>query len=543
LDVAAVLDRNIWQAGLATRPPPEGTLLATETKTKTFNFNLGALFEDAAQRYPQLLIQFDHDLEIDATVGRELTVNSCVTLVSKIAAALRESGVSIGSRVVIYRGECFDTFLIACAVSRIGAIPALFSSTVEWPAAAVMLRRCNSPFLVVGAHELETMPNDVKASVASVLTVGSATQAGTALDLRCDPDPIPPHHIPLDQPALITHTSGTTGIPKLVVHARGTLGRRGVGAMFLLRNGERAAVHMPFVHSRFATAMTAAMTRGLQLFLIRDGQDLPSVGRILEFFRPSILEVLPNILIHWEPLTEDARGLFAELRVLSTTFDAAHPRTVLAFLKASRRRFAIHLQMYGQSEIGPVTWRVSTAGRGPESDWRCLGHPFPGYTRIRVSPRGGVHPSATSPGYIETRSGGRAIDYLGETERYAEQLSDGWWRMGDVGYRTRWGCVHLLDREIDMIEGVASTLTLEDTILSRIPDLREVVIVPGLEGDPVPVIVVRGDRPLDTVAWEECVRGLPALSAPVQVAENDLPQTGTAKVRRVALAKLLTGGR
>lgn len=35
----------------------------------------------------------------------------------------------------------------------------------------------------------------------------------------------------------------------------------------------------------------------------------------------------------------------------------------------------------------------------------------------------------------------------------------------DLGYRTDEGCLHLLDREVDAIPGIHSTLEIEDTVL------------------------------------------------------------------------------
>ncbi|WP_428837183.1 hypothetical protein [Streptomyces coeruleofuscus] len=46
---------------------------------------------------------------------------------------------------------------------------------------------------------------------------------------------------------------------------------------------------------------------------------------------------------------------------------------------------------------------------------------------------GGYRPGA--PGRIEARTRGRILTYLGMPERYDRQLTDGWWEMGDMGYR------------------------------------------------------------------------------------------------------------
>ncbi|BBJ38734.1 hypothetical protein SSPO_014520 [Streptomyces antimycoticus] len=114
--------------------------------------------------------------------------------------------------------------------------------------------------------------------------------------------------------------------------------------------------------------------------------------------------------------------------------------------------------------------------------------------------------------------------------------------MGDMGYRDRWGALYLLDREVDQISTLDSNLAVEDELLSRIADLREVVIVHGPEREPVPVVCTRGDQPLDPARWRELTRDLPALAEPVQCRFEDLPRTGTWKIKRLEIARLLAAG-
>lgn len=114
--------------------------------------------------------------------------------------------------------------------------------------------------------------------------------------------------------------------------------------------------------------------------------------------------------------------------------------------------------------------------------------------------------------------------------------------MGDVGYRTRWGCLHLLDREVDVIPGFGSTLAAEDALFSALDELVEVIIVPGPDGAPVPVVCTRDNKPLDMVAWARATAGLAPMSEPVQWSRADLPQTATTKIKRLELAEALSNG-
>ncbi len=153
--------------------------------------------------------------------------------------------------------------------------------------------------------------------------------------------------------------------------------------------------------------------------------------------------------------------------------------------------------------------------------------------------RDGERPSETNPGFIDVRWKGRAKTYFGEQERFDANLHDNWWRTGDVGYRTKLGCVHMLDREVDMIPGVRSSLEIEDLVLSRLEELSELVVVSGPKAEAVPVICTNEDQPLDRERWRAAVVDFPQLADPVQIPQAELPRTATTKVKRVELSRRL----
>lgn len=306
----------------------------------------------------------------------------------------------------------------------------------------------------------------------------------------------------------------------------------------LVPSSEPVAIHVLFVHSRVFTALPISILQGHPVIILRE--DDPEV--VAELFRqvpPGLIEAHPNTFLRWEELAGDPRAPLAKVKYFSSTFDAIHPRTVHRLLSASRRKGAKFVQMYGQSEVGPIAGRTYSPKRGAEAEGRCVGRGFPGMTAVRVVSRDGNPPTKFSPGFIEVKSNGRIVTYLGEHERWEKQADGDWWRMGDVGYRTKWGCPHLLDREVDEIPGIDITLEIEDKLFARLPELTEVVIVPGPDGRPVPVVSTRGDQPLDPVAWKSAVVDLPQMADPVQWRLEDLPRTATTKVKRLELLKRL----
>ncbi|WP_432176177.1 class I adenylate-forming enzyme family protein [Streptomyces sp. Tue6028] len=506
---------------------------------------LGTLFERAAARHPANVLILDHDLDIAPGLGRRATVAEVADLVDDFASRLWAARVRPGDRVVIYKSDGFDITLLACATARVGAVPVLLSPKLDGETVTELVRRTDRPYLVTDQAKLEEeLPDSVVGLASAVLLTSGTHPAATPLADFEGVERVAPVTMPPEHPTLITHTSGTTGTPKLAVHTGRTLQARYrpqasvVGP--LVRGRETIAMHVSFVHSRLFTALAISLHRGFPVVVLADS-DPAHVGDLFAQLRPGILEAHPNSFMKWEELADDPRRPLSNVKLYSSTFDAIHPRTVRRLLAATDRRAPVFGQLYGQSEIGPAVVRSFSRRRPEEADGRCVGMPFPGMTDVRVVSRNGRPPSKDNPGFIEVKSDGRIVTYLGEQERYDKQLSDGgWWRMGDVGYRTKWGCLHLLDREVDVIEGFGSTLAAEDRLFARLDDLAEVIIIPGADGTAVPVVCTKDDVPLDLDAWRSAAEGLPPMADPVQWRLADLPQTATTKIKRLELARVLT---
>lgn len=503
---------------------------------------LGALFEDAARRNPYQRITVDQPLDVAPQLGNHLTVYSCANLIADLAAALLNAGIRPTEKVVIYKSDNFDIFLLACAAAHMGAVPVMLSPELAPGVVAQLLPRCGRPHLIGDARTLigELSPTH-DAAVTGILTVGDALPGARVLRADSDSDPYPYRRPSKHTPMLITHTSGTTGLPKLVVHTAYTMRARyrpqAAGAYALVRRDDTVAIQVSFVHSRLVTAMAIALRRGMPLVVL-SSKPPGELVEILARTQPEVIEAQPNSLVEWEQLANDSRAPLTNLKVLSTTFDAMHPRTVRMLLGASTQRNPAHVQLYGQSEVGPVAGRITRRRRASRDDWRSVGFAFPGMTAVRIAdPKG---PADT--GRIEVRTDGRAVTYLGENDRYRAQLCDGWWRMGDLGSRSSRGEIYLADREVDQIAGVASTLEIEDVLLQRLPGLHEVVVIPDREGKPTPVVVTKDGTRIEPGQWQNASHDLPPMQAPIHLPLAELPRTSTRKVQRLSLARKVFDG-
>jgi acyl-coenzyme A synthetase/AMP-(fatty) acid ligase len=505
---------------------------------------IGRIFERAAERYPDLRVTLDQPLPWAPDGNTEFTSVELAELIDDLAARAWAAGVRPTERVAIYKSHNFDIALLACAVARIGAVPALLSPALDEDIAFILLGRLGSPWLLSDGSTLSKRLEKFAVSEVTrgvLLAPGEDAAGATSLSSLGDV----PHRDPVmlhpSEHSMITHSSGTTGLPKLAVHTHESGFHRFVPqrlAAWPIRGREKAALCMTFVHSRFYLGLSTWLSLGNSLVIASD-PDPHRVGPLLARTRPGYVETHPNNFVDWEELDTAPDQPLSSIRYFFSTFDAMHPRTIRRMLSASRRPQPLFLQAYAQSEIGPIAARWYSRRTTESADARCVGLPLPGFISLRVVDANGSKLPAGEAGYLEVRSRSRILTYLGEEERYQSQLHDGWWRLGDMGYLDRWGLLHLLDREVDQIESVPSNLQVEDVLMSRLEELREIVIVAGAHGEPVPVVSTRDDKPIDQSRWAAATRDLPQMAPVRQMAFKDLPRTSTWKIKRHQITKQL----
>ncbi|HEX6471028.1 MAG TPA: class I adenylate-forming enzyme family protein [Streptosporangiaceae bacterium] len=502
---------------------------------------IGRILEQAAAKHPDTTITIDHDLDAAPHVGRQATFAALADLVDEMGTRLGSAGIRPGDHLAIYKSSNFDIFLLACAAARVGGVPVMLSPALDGATVGALLGRLPRPHLLTDRAALDGPLAGVPLGdrVRQAITVGDRHPDAVSLsDFAGSPRRAPVRPDP-DRPALLTHTSGTTGLPKLAVHSARTLrGRwqpqRRLAA--LIRTRETYAAHLSFVHSRMFLALAVALPKGMPALIMNDPEPA-NVADLFARIRPGFVETHPNSFMDWLELAADPRAPLRDVKYFSSTFDALHPGVVRRLLAATERRSPLFFQFYGQSECGPLTARWYTKKTARRADGRCLGFPLLGTTHVRLVGRDGKRPSRENPGSIEVRTPGRVVTYFGEEERFAAEQIGRWWRTGDVGYRTGLGCLHVLDREVDVIPSIPSTLEVEDVLLGRLEELSELVLVPGRRQEPIPVVCTRADRPLDLDRWSGAVADLPDMAAPVQIPLAELPRTATMKVRRLELTR------
>jgi acyl-coenzyme A synthetase/AMP-(fatty) acid ligase len=518
--------------------------------------NIGLLFDWHAAKTPQTVVHLDRPFDVAPDAGTTLDGAALAMLVRDLSDCLYAAGLRPGDRLAIVKDNHFDVVVTAAAAARIGAVPVMMAPITSIDALRTMIGRA-APTVLAASTNILARAGAAGIALAApgvaLIAVGPPAEAAAGLprfaDLRGGAS-APVRVRGDDEPMIVTHTSGTTGVPKLVVHsaftALGGLPYRLESLRLPLLTSKRddvVASAISFAHMRGLSWTRAQLTLAPKGMVVISRPDPGNVAAALARHRPTSLEALPNMFQRWEELADREPDLFAQVKRFISTFDAVHPRTVRTFLGASRRRFPVWAWGLGQSEIAGFTFNIFTRrtvrGRRPARlDVTNLG--WPALVRVRVvDPATGRGQGRGRPGLIMVRTKTRCLTYLGEEDRHRGKVTGPWWNTGDLGERAGLGRFRLVDREVDMVPGM-SCIEVESTLLDRLERATEAIVLAGPDGPPVPVLCMRDDR-LTSAEWARATEGLPPLAAPRIVPWDEVPRTATWKVRRVELRERLLG--
>lgn len=176
----------------------------------------------------------------EARVPKEITWSELRRMVGSVAASLKKLGVGAGDRVVAYLPNTIEATVGLLACASIGAVWAMCSP--EFGLASVVDRFAQlEPRVLIAsdgyvfggreygrAEEIDRLQAGLP-SVEHVIAVPSLQTGGPAAfrhtatwkELVSGTDPIVFEQLPFDHPLWVLYSSGTTGLPKGLVHSHG----------------------------------------------------------------------------------------------------------------------------------------------------------------------------------------------------------------------------------------------------------------------------------------------------------------------------------
>jgi acyl-coenzyme A synthetase/AMP-(fatty) acid ligase len=536
--------------------PSRGLKRLTPFSRRPATGRYGEAWHVAADRFADQQIVLQRPADIAPESGVHHTYGQWAHLVDEVAASLYAVGVREWDRVAIMKANHPDVQVIGNAVAKLGAIPFQLAWNHGNQVAQTLLRRMDRPFLVTDPGRLAIAGLDAQALASltrATIVIGASEgrPAGTIDfdDLRGAPA-APTRLRDWTEPMVATHTSGTTGVPKLALHSAETLHsiahvetERWGG--FGFRGSDVWAFFDPYFHQHTITALLTLATVGPKFVAISDVPD-QGIADLLAGHKPTVVDMLPNMYLALERLARDDRNLFERVRFYISSFDAVHTRSIRTFLDATKSLLPVWVQSWSQTENGSLMLRpyirpmVRKVGQLPPTT-QSMGWPLPTVAKMRaVDPRTGEEVPRGQVGLIEINQPGRCLAYVGEQDRHDNKVDEWWWNSGDLGVVSRWGSVRLVDREVDRIDG-ASGIALEDVLLDRLPEASEVIVLARRDHTPAPVYATYSGAPIDSARWAAAVAGLPLLAEPIHLNWGEIPRTATWKVRRVELRDRLFG--
>ncbi|TCK27579.1 acetoacetate--CoA ligase [Pseudonocardia endophytica] len=167
---------------------------------------------------------------------RQLTFGELADQVARARAGLQRLGVTRGDRVAGYLPNIPETLVAFLACASLGAIWA--SCAPEFGARSVIDRFAQiepTVLITVGGYTYGSKDIDKTADVAAIraalptvehvvgITYGPFADPGTTSwgELTVEPGPLQFDSVPFDHPLYVLFSSGTTGLPKAIVHGHG----------------------------------------------------------------------------------------------------------------------------------------------------------------------------------------------------------------------------------------------------------------------------------------------------------------------------------
>jgi len=482
----------------------------------------------------------DHQPIIVAAHDDRIPARDVADATARTATVLRNRGVAPGARCIVWLESPTDIVVAYTAIAALDAVPILISPTLSGPTLAAMVAEVAGITTFIATGERSAEGRTLLPGLTHVDWREVAAELPAAARFTRGPE------TRSAAPYVVVHTSGTTGVPKLVECSSESIWFN-ASVQAVIHWASRMRGHIAFalspVHGRTIVGVLAVLMRRAPLMLIQH-DDPDSVDRFLKRHRPTYLETHPNTFRAWQHLAPG--GAFRSVRYFGAGFDVIHPDTVQALLKGSAHRLAAFFEVYGQNESGPVAFRATVKG-APRLRRRSLpkltgGHPvgprFP-FCRVRILDESGGRVPAGRPGRIVVRTPGTFSGYINRPDLASRNYPKGrWWDTGDWGSLSRLGLLTLIDREVDKVSAAASAIAVEDILLEQFPEVLELVLI-EVDGVTLPVLSVRPGTQLRREEFKRAAAAIAPLAEPVLIPDHEFPRTVTGKIKRQQLKDMV----
>ena len=353
-----------------------------------------------------------------------------------------------------------------------------------------------------------------------------------------------------DTLATIIFSSGSTGTPKgvMLTHRNILSNVDAIGQLFELKSTDVLLGVLPFFHSfGFTGTIWLPAVSGFGVVYHPNPMDAKAIGDLAAEHKATIIISTPTFCSSY--VRKCDREQFQSLRFAIVGAERLRESIAMSF----KEKFGIDLlEGYGCTEMSPVV-AVNVPdvqdGRERQRGTRVgsVGHPLPGVAAMIVDPATGEGPLFDREGLLLVKGPSRMLGYLGDPEKTAEVIRDGWYVTGDIATIDDSGFIQITDRlsRFSKIAGeMVPHMRIEEQIQALVHDHFSAVVTSVADQTKGERLVAFYTDPDLTPAalWERlCQTELPRLWLPkredLHFVES-IPTLGTGKVDLRAVRQL-----
>ncbi len=481
---------------------------------------------------------------VEPAVGRRLNFRELNARCNRVAHALTASGVAAGDRVALLlmnSAEFVESFF---AVAKIGAVNVPLNWRLVADELEFILKDSGSTVLLYSENfapvVAELQRRGGKTDLRCWVQVGGAPPA-FALDYDAwsgatsadEPEPAGFD----DDLLFIMYTSGTTGLPKGVMHSHRTVmwSVMSVGASADMHYKDRYLTALPLFHVGALTPTMGCIHRGCTQVILK-AFDPKLAWELIRDEKINTTLLVPAMLQFMQAAYDKN---VHDASTLRWCLSGAAPVPVSLIQAYAEMGVEIH-QVYGLTEsCGPgcmimgedAITRAGSTGRAYF------------FTDVRVADIDGQDCAPGEPGEVLMRGPHNMLGYWNRPDATAAALRDGWLHTGDIGTMDAEGFVTIRDRMKDMLISGGENIypaEIENMLMSH-PLLADAAVI-GLESPkwgevPLAVVVLKKDAQLteaELLAW--CKGRLAGFKLPkAAIFSAEIPRNPSGKILKRVL--------
>ncbi|MBX6390121.1 MAG: AMP-binding protein [Frankia sp.] len=473
----------------------------------------------------------------------------------RLATGLVRRGIAAGDRVAVQIPSWTDFFVIATALSRIGAILVPIMPIYRRDEVGYIVETAGVVAAITTDHyrgfdhaDLFLDLRRTSATLRDVIVVrGQTLPPGTVAyaDVLADVHPaaaaaeIGPGVGP-DDPFAVVFSSGTTSRPKGCLHTFNTMacGARLLGVGWHYSESDVQFGPSPVTHTTgLVTSFLLPLLHGASSHLMEQWEPREALERIAKFGCTGCVSAttfLQMILRVYDPNVHDASTMR-----FWTSAGAPIPGSFVLEARAAFPNMQV-LSLYGRTEN--ITTTMCTLDDPPERSVTSDGRALP-LQEVRIVDEEGKEVPRGQEGDIGYRGSMNCLEYIGQPEETARNYTaDGFHRSGDLGIMDADGYVRVTGRLKDIVirGGLNISVRQVEDLLAAHPAVEDVAVVamPDQEmGEKACAYIVfaEGQAPLTLAQIRDYLlgHGLAIQKVPERLEiVTSLPTTATGKIQK-----------